>query len=80
MRRSLRGHPLPESEQDFALLYGQQCLQFYHCANCKGAFPGRVTSVHGWRETQLSGYCETCYDELCDAANIAFDEAEKVRT
>lgn len=70
MRRSLRGHALPETRDEFALLYGQQCLQHYACTRCRLPFPGRTTSAAGWRETQISGTCEFCFDELFDETRV----------
>jgi len=59
----LRGNLLPDSEADFADNY--DAMKFKHCMNCsKGFTPENVQSRLGWRETQLSGFCETCFDGL----------------
>lgn len=34
------------------------------CVSCKDQFgPANVFTAAGWRETQLSGMCERCWDE-----------------
>lgn len=37
-----------------------------HCENCGDLFePGvNVHSDAGWKETQISGFCENCFDEI----------------
>jgi hypothetical protein len=35
------------------------------CAECCAAFSSNNTKTpNGWRETQISGLCETCFDAL----------------
>jgi hypothetical protein len=35
------------------------------CINCKEVFSKENTRTpQGWRETQISGFCEDCYDEI----------------
>ncbi len=37
--------------------------RFYNCVECKEPFTAKNTySDAGWRETQLSGLCENCFD------------------
>lgn len=37
-----------------------------HCIFCKQEFTSQnVYSKMGWRETQISGSCEKCFDEIC---------------
>lgn len=37
-----------------------------HCLICKEAFSRKNCFTRlGWRETQLSGFCEKCFDESC---------------
>jgi hypothetical protein len=36
-----------------------------HCLNCKEEFSNKnVYSAAGWSETQISGFCEKCFDEI----------------
>jgi len=62
---SIRGGWLPESAGDFAALQLARAAPHLSCGICKAQFS--ETNVHtseGWRETQISGTCEDCYDEL----------------
>lgn len=35
------------------------------CINCRQPFSSQnVYSLLGWKETQISGYCECCFDGL----------------
>lgn len=35
------------------------------CLRCHEAFSeDNVRTPNGWRETQISGYCEDCWDEI----------------
>jgi hypothetical protein len=39
--------------------------RFVHCIECKQPFSLQNThSSAGWRETQISGYCENCFDKI----------------
>lgn len=39
--------------------------RFLCCIQCKLAFTNdNVKTAAGWRETQISGYCETCFDKI----------------
>lgn len=65
MRPSLvtPGKLLPESYEDFQRLEGGK----YHanCCKCEQSFsPSNTHSPAGWRETQISGMCEDCFDAL----------------
>lgn len=36
-----------------------------HCVDCKQEFTNKnVFSEAGWRETQITGLCEKCFDRL----------------
>ena len=38
---------------------------FTHCCNCSTAFSSEnVLTPAGWRETQISGLCEKCWDDI----------------
>lgn len=37
-----------------------------HCLLCSNKFTNEnVYSKMGWRETQISGFCELCFDKVC---------------
>lgn len=39
---------------------------FTQCVFCKQPFTNEnVYSQMGWRETQISGSCEKCFDDIC---------------
>lgn len=41
--------------------------RFLHCIQCKKPFTDEnVKTPAGWRETQISGFCEICFDGLFD--------------
>jgi len=62
---SIRGGLLPESETDFRQLADTGKAPYMACISCKQPFTAeRVKTVPGWRETQISGFDEICYDEL----------------
>lgn len=59
----LRGNLLPVSESDFADNY--DAMRFKRCMRCDSGFTKENTTTRlGWRETQLSGFCEKCFDEV----------------
>jgi hypothetical protein len=71
MRQSLRpGKLLPESAQDFQsiLLNGTQENRdqlLLQCADCGQPFSNsNMHTAAGWRESQISGICEDCFDDL----------------
>lgn len=66
MTPSLKGGYLPESPQDYiALTTTPGALRYTKCCDCKQPFTQlNVKSLLGWRETQISGMCETCFDKL----------------
>lgn len=44
-----------------------------HCRSCKQPFsPDNVYSAAGWRETAISGICESCFDDMW--ANLGDEE------
>jgi hypothetical protein len=62
---SIRGGLLPESEADFRQLEATRKLPYAKCISCSAPFSEtNVRTSAGWRETQISGMCEVCYDEL----------------
>jgi hypothetical protein len=51
----------------------------YHvCIDCKQPFTSEnVHSPEGWRETQISGMCEDCFDDLfVEAESMEPDDEE----
>jgi hypothetical protein len=65
------GKSLPESEAEYKALQAAGKLKFTVCLWCNNDFNnglpreyGTVYSPQGWRETQSTGYCETCFDAL----------------
>lgn len=65
MKASLRGGLLPESEADYKRLESAGLLVFNLCRECEDAFtPKNTHTCSGWAETQISGWCEDCFDAL----------------
>jgi hypothetical protein len=66
MKLSLRGHQLPESVNDARELKYSGTLKYLKCSQCSVELydATAATSAEGWRETQLSGMCESCFDQL----------------
>lgn len=66
MRDSIqKGIRYPESEGDFNLLINEGAfVRYERCQQCGLPFPGRTHSEAGWRDTQIVGWCEDCYDAL----------------
>lgn len=65
MKRGLRGQFLPESWEDFKELVATGFAGYRHCVTCHEDFAqGNVFTSAGWRETQLGGMCERCFDTL----------------
>jgi hypothetical protein len=55
---------LPESEEEFKVLLEAKACKFENCVACKKMFTSLNTHTEaGWRETQISGICETCFDK-----------------
>jgi len=66
---SIRGHLLPESAADFHQLVNLRKARNLKCMDCDQPFTqANVTTAAGWKETQISGFCEVCYDALFDDA------------
>ena len=65
MKPSLKGGYLPESAADFESLTQAKGLQYKGCIQCRAPFTTENThSAPGWRDTQIIGMCEDCYDGL----------------
>lgn len=58
---------LPESFESFKELVYMDLVSFTGCIDCGQTFSTtNVYSVAGWRETQLSGLCESCFDRITE--------------
>jgi hypothetical protein len=56
---------LPESLQEYQIMDEGQRLAFRACIQCREPFSvDNVKTPAGWRETQITGYCEDCFDKL----------------
>ncbi len=66
MRPSLfDARPLPETWDEFQSLQSEGLIRHPTCCDCRQPFsPENVQSAPGWRESQISGFCETCFDNL----------------
>jgi hypothetical protein len=63
MEIGLKGDLLPDNELDFANSFLD--MKHVRCVSCNAGFSANnVFTRLGWRETQLSGFCEKCFDEL----------------
>ena len=62
----LTGNMLPESHEDARTLELEGKMAFSHCALCKMLLADleAASTRNGWLETQISGICEPCFDEL----------------
>lgn len=55
-------------------------MKLTHCVDCKEIFSDRnVYSEEGWRETQMSGMCEICFDNLCMDLEMYEAEQEMIK-
>lgn len=68
MHRGLKGQWLPESREDALKLFELHDMSFKVCFECGQALhlPEAASTAAGWRETQISGICEPCFDEMFD--------------
>ena len=56
---------LPESFKDFKELVGTAGQRYTQCVSCLDPFsPNNTRTKAGWSETQISGMCEDCFDNL----------------
>ena len=70
MTPSIKGGWLPESFEEFEQLRSRGRAKEARCFMCGEDFgPGNTRSSWGWRETQISGTCERCFDELMAAGD-----------
>jgi hypothetical protein len=63
MNRNTNFRPTSEGQFRQALSDGIQL--WTECVSCGSAFQSsNVYTPEGWKETQISGYCECCFDKL----------------
>jgi hypothetical protein len=57
---------LPDSCEDAQRLQAEGKLRFASCMDCRQSLAAATaaTTPAGWRETQISGMCEPCFDNL----------------
>lgn len=66
MRLGIRGNPLPECVEDFNS--ATRLMKHVSCRKCGEQFNADNTHTSaGWAETQISGYCENCFDAMFPA-------------
>jgi len=58
-------HELPNSEMQYQALRAKGLAPYTTCLICNQAFTSaNVKTMLGWRETQITGYCESCFDKI----------------
>jgi len=58
---------LPENLTDYEELKRNDALQYDCCCSCGFIFTTmNVHTREGWLETQISGMCEECWDDMCE--------------
>jgi hypothetical protein len=63
MKKGLKGNDLPESMEDFAKLVECGRVTYKACVFCHKDISWLNTKTPaGWRESQISGSCEKCFD------------------
>ena len=69
------GKLLPQSFEDFMMLADTNRLTFAKCVFCGEPFHKTETkSQTGWQETQISGACEPCYNDICEDSDEGDDD------
>lgn len=49
-------------------------FEYTRCVSCEQQFTDvNVYSELGWKETQISGLCETCFDEIVEDTEDNYD-------
>jgi uncharacterized protein YbdZ (MbtH family) len=57
----------PNSYEEFLRLTKLDPAKYTKCVNCSEPFSDKnVKTPGGWRETQISGLCEDCFDYITD--------------
>jgi len=55
----------PNSETQFKEAIENGLKLWKNCLNCEKEFSNENTKTPaGWRETQISGFCECCFDKI----------------
>ncbi len=65
-RRNEMMYAKPTSEFEFKeMLKNDRVGMYCECVQCKNEFSSENTHTElGWKETQISGMCEDCFDNL----------------
>lgn len=76
MTPPLRGHPLPETLEEFNQLLAGDLIRFPNCYACKKPHTGKNNKTTlDWRETQISGTCGACWTQMFAKENEEDDDA-----
>jgi hypothetical protein len=68
----------PENIEEFRELAATSGRVFLKCIICSNPFTqANVMTAAGWRETQISGFCEECYDSLFKDDEDDEDDSEE---
>jgi len=71
------GRQLPESEDDYLELKRQNRVKHIKCVDCSAPFDnGNTHTEAGWRDTQITGFCEACTDALFQEDNEEDDDPD----
>lgn len=55
----------PSNYNEYLLAEFAQELNYTECLECSSSFsPDNTSSEQGWKETQISGLCENCFDDI----------------
>ncbi len=55
----------PGSYAAFSILQSQGKVNYNCCVSCNEPFhPINTRTSNGWKETQISGMCENCFDNI----------------
>ena len=66
----------PTNHIEYVLIVKNGMAKFRECIICKRPFsPANTFTKSGWQETQISGFCEACFDELFEELDDGDDYA-----
>lgn len=67
----------PENMDEFRELAATSGQTFTKCVTCERPFTNdNVKTAAGWRETQITGICEECFDSLFEDDEDIDEEAD----
>lgn len=66
MKQGLKGNLLPENADEAKQLQQNGTARYSECVMCERNLgePAAASTPAGWLETQISGLCEPCFDDL----------------